>query len=100
MKTRENAPRRRGSTSMAASSTERSSSEESRLAMTPVSLVAVSALPLPLCSVAVAGVRSFRSSTRSWVLVRLPLWASATEPLEVGRNVGCAFCHTLEPVVL
>ena len=35
----------------------------------------------------------------SWVLIRLPLWPSAMEPSAVGRNVGCAFCQVLAPVV-
>ena len=39
------------------------------------------------------------SSSRSPVLVRLPLWPRATEPAAVERNVGCAFSHTLDPVV-
>jgi hypothetical protein len=41
-----------------------------------------------------------RSWASSWVLVRLPLCASAIEPDAVDRNVGWAFAHTLEPVVL
>ena len=31
--------------------------------------------------------------------MRLPLWPSAIEPSAVGRNVGCAFCQVLAPVV-
>jgi hypothetical protein len=38
-------------------------------------------------------------SARSRLLIRLPLWASAIEPVAVARNVGWAFCHTLAPVV-
>ena len=41
----------------------------------------------------------FRLAASSLVLVRLPLWPSAIEPVAVERNVGCALAHTLEPVV-
>ncbi len=43
-----------------------------------------------------------RSATRccsSRVLVRLPLWASAIEPVSVGRKVGWALYQVLAPVV-
>ena len=43
--------------------------------------------------------RSATSWARSWVLIRLPLWPSAIEPSAVGRNVGCALCQVLAPVV-
>ena len=38
-------------------------------------------------------------SDRSAVLVRFPLCPRARLPVAVGRNVGWAFSHTLEPVV-
>jgi hypothetical protein len=37
--------------------------------------------------------------TRSAVLIRLPLWARASEPYAVGWNVGWALCQLLAPVV-
>ena len=43
--------------------------------------------------------RSAASRASSPVLVRLPLWPSATAPCAVARKVGCAFSHTEEPVV-
>ena len=56
------------------------------------------------------GIRIWRSScsppsapttiaASSGVLMRLPLWASAIEPVAVGWNVGCALCQVLAPVV-
>lgn len=38
-------------------------------------------------------------AARSPVLVRLPLCASAIEPVAVDRNVGWALAQTLDPVV-
>ena len=35
----------------------------------------------------------------SSVLIKFPLWPSATPPAGVGRNVGWAFSHTDEPLV-
>ena len=39
-------------------------------------------------------------SAKSPVFVRFPLWAKASVPYLVGRKVGWAFTHVLEPVVL
>ena len=41
--------------------------------------------------------RDPRASSRA--LVRFPLWPSAMWPVAVDRKVGCAFSHTLAPVV-
>ena len=66
-----------------------------------VSLVATMWLPC-LTGMSSSPAISRRFATRSAssrVLVRLPLWASATEPCAVGRNVGWALCQVLAPVV-
>ena len=85
---------------MAFSSTVLSGWWASSAVTTLVSLVATS-----------AGRRIFRSSSpsssarlpslvaSSAVFVRLPLWASAIEPIAVGWKVGCALCHVEAPVV-
>ncbi len=101
MKTKEKAPRTVGSSASAASSIVRSGSAASRVVTSEVSLVATTWL---LCRDGMSSSPATvdRASTRrasSRVLVRLPLWASATEPSAVGRNVGWALCQVLAPVV-
>ena len=66
----------------------------------PVSLVATPASPTVRQVELAARARSSadpRDSSR--VLVRLPLWPRAMEPVAVGRNVGWAFSQMLAPVV-
>ncbi len=96
--TNENAPRSVGSTATAFSS---------RL----VSGWCASSAVTRLVSLVDSRVRTGRSSSpwtvpssptrraSSRVLVRLPLCASAMDPLAVGRNVGWALCQVLAPVV-
>ena len=43
--------------------------------------------------------RASSSSRRAAVFVRLPLCPSATVRPPAWRTTGCAFCHTVEPVV-
>jgi hypothetical protein len=79
MKTKLNAPRRRGSTSSAAASTDRSGQLASNVVTSAVSDVAMSA----------SSPRSATSRASSAVLTRLPLCASAmVVPAAVARMVG------------
>ena len=97
MKTSENAPRSSGSSSIAAASIERSGCAASSAVSMSVSLV--EAMRVPSGSSPDVSASSASRARSSWVLVRLPLWPSARWPVAVCRNVGCAFSHTLEPVV-
>jgi hypothetical protein len=90
MKTKLNAPRRPGSTSNAAASTERSGRLASNVVTSAVSDVARSA----------SRSRSAISRASSAVLTRLPLCASAmVVPAVVARMVGWAFSQLEPPVV-
>ena len=97
MKTKQKAPRSRGSTSRAAASRERSGSSASSAVTSAVSVV------LPRAQLAAAWAPSpRRPSTRSRSsaeLVRLPLWASATVPPAWPPRVGWAFSQVEPPVV-
>src|SRR3954469_22130743 len=87
MKTKLKAPRRRGSTSIAAASTDRSGRLASSVVTRAVSEVAMSA----------SRPRSATSRASSAVFTKLPLWASAmVVPAVVARLVGCALSQ-LEP---
>ena len=97
MNTSENAPRTYGSSSMAAASMVRSACAAMRADSVSVSLV--EAIRVPSGSSPDVSDSSARRARSSWVLVMLPLWPSARWPVAVCRNVGCAFSHTLEPVV-
>ena len=93
IKTRENAPSSCGNTAIALASTFFSSCSAIKAVIISVSVV----MPLML----VADPSSFcTNSAKSPVFVRLPLWAKASVPYLVGRNVGCAFTQVLDPVVL
>ena len=96
MKVRQKAPRSLGSTVMATCSIGSVPNEDMSAVTSEVSLVE--------SMVFFSGTRWSGSSSRSqasssWVLVRLPLWASARPPLRVARKVGWALCHTEAPVV-
>ena len=95
MKTSENAPRRRGSTSSAVAARVGAGSPASRAVTSAVSVV----LPRASSPRRLLPYRSATSSLSSAGLVRLPLWPSAIEPCAVARNVGWAFSHTEAPVV-
>ena len=95
MKTRQNAPRRRGSTSSAVASSVWSGSPASSAVTSAVSVV----LPRASSPRRWLPYRSATRSTSSAVLVRLPLCPSATVPAAVGPSVGCAFSHVEPPVV-
>jgi hypothetical protein len=101
MKTKEKAPLTRGSTASADSSTVRSGSAASNVVTRLVSLVGITWLLWRdgMSSSPATDARLSTHSARSRVLVRLPLWARATDPFAVGRNVGWALCQVLAPVV-
>ena len=99
IQTKENAPRSVGSTSSARCSSEVSGWCASSAVTSPVSLVEVSMSRVWSGSSPSGSGRSSTICCSSWVLIRLPLWPSAIEPSAVGRNVGCAFCQVLAPVV-
>ncbi len=98
MKTRQNAPRSRGSTCIAACSVDSPGKVASSAVTREVSVVA-SLSSDPGSSDSVASSRSASQSRSSRVLVRLPLWPRAMPPVAVERKVGWAFCQTLPPVV-
>ena len=99
IQTNENAPRSIGSTSSARCSSEVSGWWASSAVTSPVSLVDVSTSRVCSGSSPSGSGSSSTSRCSSWALMRLPLWPSAIEPSAVGRNVGCAFCQVLAPVV-
>ena len=91
MNTSENAPDRVGSTLRAAASTDRSGYAVSRPVIRSESVVTPRTSATP---------SSAAWTDRSAVLTRLPLWPSAMPvPVDVVRNVGCAFSQVPEPVV-
>ena len=98
IQTNEKAPFSCGSTSRARCSSEVSGWWASRAVTRPVSLVDSRSRAWMSSSPGSLG-RSATSCASSWVLIRLPLWPSASEPSAVGRNVGCALCQVLAPVV-
>ena len=97
MKTKEKAPRTSGNSCSAAVSSDTSGWVAKRPERTSVSVVA--------CRPALRGnspessARALSRSRSSRVLVKFPLWPSARFPVAVERKVGCAFSHTLAPVV-
>jgi hypothetical protein len=99
MNTSENAPRSRGRMSSALASIERSGCDASNVVTRSVSDVdRIGAAPLSGSSPRSESSSSTMAAS-SEVLVRLPLWPSAMEPVAVARNVGWAFSQTLAPVV-
>ena len=98
MKTRQNAPRSRGSTCIAACSVVSPGKVASRAVTREVSVVA-SLSSDPGSRDSLASSRSASQSRSSRVLVRLPLWPRAIPPVAVERKVGWAFFQTLPPVV-
>jgi hypothetical protein len=97
IQTKEKAPLTEVSTSAAFSSRLRSGWCANSAVTSEVSFVAVSAVRTSSSPLRCARPRTRSASSR--VLVRLPLWASAMDPSAVGRNVGCALCQVLAPVV-
>jgi hypothetical protein len=96
MKTKQKAPRNRGSTSKATASSDRSGSESSAVT-SAVSVV----LPRPIspgCRSS-SPCRAAMSSRNSAELMRLPLCASATVVVSVPPSVGWAFSQVEPPVV-
>ena len=90
----EKAPSNKGNTASALASTFFSFCSAISAVMISVSVVAT-------LSLFVGAASSFcTSSERSPVFVRFPLCASASVPYFVGRKVGCALTHVLDPVVL
>ena len=98
MKTRQKAPRSRGSTCIAASSVLEPGNVAISAVISAVSVVA-SESSEPGTSESPSTSRSASQDCSSRVLVRLPLWPSERPPVAVERKVGCAFCQTLAPVV-
>ena len=98
MNTKQKAPRRRGSTSRAAASRERSGSSDSSAVTRAVSVV----LPRRSSPPSAPKPSRRRTSTRSRSsveLMRLPLWASATVLCSWPPRVGWAFSQVEPPVV-
>ena len=98
MNTRLKAPTRRGSRRAATSSRGASSRDMSALTRWVSLLESISLLCGTPPAAPSPRLRASRSSSSS-VFVRLPLWASASEPRGVEAKVGWAFRQTLEPVV-
>ncbi|CAB5002466.1 unannotated protein [freshwater metagenome] len=92
--TSEKAPSSFGRTAIALASTFFSSCRPMSAVMISVSVVA------PRSFFGTSTSSFWTNSARSPVLVRLPLWARARVPYFVGRRVGCALTHVLDPVVL
>ena len=91
-KTSEYAPRSRGRSRIAASSTPMSAAVDASSSVTRSESVLA---PMPP-----RWPRAFTSSRSSAVLTRLPLWPSAMPlPAAVVRNVGWAFSQVVDPVV-
>ena len=85
MKTRQNAPRSSGSTSSAASSSERSGCAASSAVTRSVSLVASGVATPSGSSPRASAARAARRAS-SPVLIRLPLWPSASPPVAGGAE--------------
>ena len=99
IQTNENAPLSSGSTSSARCSSEVSGWCASSAVTRPVSLVELSSADAVCRSSSSWSGQVLDHLPSSWVLIRLPLWPSAIEPSWLARNVGCAFCQVLAPVV-